>query len=181
VRQVFDREASTSRPRDPDGSVHRPSRWAIELSLRCERPVAFTLQLRLPWWVLGQANVLVNGEPEAVTTGPSSFYEVRRTWQDDTVRLELPKGLWTCPLPDEPDTVAFMDGPVVLAGLCDEERTLYGDKDRPETILTPDNEREWWFWQNGYRTHGQKHGLRFVPLYEVKDEVYAVYFPVRQK
>jgi len=181
VGQAFDREASTGRPRELDGAVHRPNRWAIELSIRCDKPVAFALQLRVPWWVVGQAHVLINDEPQAVEAGPSSSCTIRRTWQEDTVRVEFPKALSTCPLPDEPDTVAFMDGPVVLAGLCDEERILYGDKDRPETILTPDNEREWWFWRNSYRTRGQERGLRFVPLYEIKDEAYAVYFPIEQK
>jgi DUF1680 family protein len=180
VKQAFDREASTSRPRDPDGSVHRPKRWAIELSVRCEQPVVFALKLRLPWWLSGKARVLVNGEPEAVSTGPSSFHAIQRTWQNDTVRVELPKTLSTCPLPDEPDTVAFMDGPVVLGGLCDEERMLYGDKDNPETMLTPDNEREWTMWKPGYRTRNQERGFQFIPLYEIRDERYAVYFPVRE-
>jgi len=180
VKQVFDEETSTSRPRDPDGSVHRPKRWAIELSVRCEQPVAFALKLRLPWWLSGEARILVNGEPETITTGRSSFHEIQRTWQDDTVRVELPKALSTCPLPDEPDTVAFMDGPVVLGGLCDEERMLYGDQDDPETMLTADNEREWTMWRPGYRTCNQERGFRFVPLYEIGDERYTVYFPVRE-
>jgi DUF1680 family protein len=178
IRQCFDTEASTSRPRDPDGSVHRPQRWVIELSVSCEQPVPFALKLRLPWWIAKEASVLVNGQREQMSAGPSSYHAIRRTWQKDTVRVELPTALWTCPLPDEPDKVAFMDGPVALAGLCDEERVLHGDKDQPGTMLTPDNEREWTMWQPGYRTVGQERGFRFVPLYEVRDEPYTVYFPV---
>ncbi len=181
VKQTFDSEASTSQPREPDGAVHRPQRWVVELSVHCERPTTFTLKLRLPWWISGPVHALVNGEPTTVSAGPSGYHEIRRTWQADTVRLVLPKSLSTCPLPDEPETVAFMDGPVVLAGLCDEERTLYGDRERPETILAPDNEREWWFWRPGYRARGQERGLRFLPLYEIRDERYTVYFPIRPK
>jgi DUF1680 family protein len=152
----------------------------IELSVRCEQPVSFALKLRLPWWLAGEATILVNGEPEQISAGPASFHMIRRTWQEDKVRVELPMTLWTCALPDEPDTVAFMDGPVVLAGLCDEERTLKGDKNAPETILVPDNEREWWMWQQGYKTRDQDPGVRFVPLYQVTDEPYTVYFPVHE-
>jgi DUF1680 family protein len=180
VKQILDTEASTSRPRDPDGSVHRPKRWAIELSVRCEQPVPFALKIRLPWWLSGEANVFLNGELETVATDPSGFHTIRRTWQDDTVRVELPKALSTCPLPDEADVVAFMDGPVVLAGLCSKERTLYGDKDVPETMLIPDNEREWTMWKLGYRSQGQDRGFRLIPLYEVRDEQYTVYFRVRR-
>jgi hypothetical protein len=109
---------------------------------------------------------------------PSSYRSIRRTWQRDRLHVELPKGLTTSPLPDRPDMVAFMDGPVVLAGLCDEERTLCGDQVQPETILVPDNEREWRAWQPGYRTRNQARGIRFLPLYEIVDERYTVYFPV---
>jgi hypothetical protein len=97
------------------------------------------------------------------------------------VRIELPKALTTCPLPDRPDMVAFMDGPVVLAGLCDEERLLHGDKGHPDTLLIPDHEREWSIWKGGYRTAGQERSIRFIPLYEVRDERYTVYFPVKER
>ena len=72
-----------------------------------------------------------------------------------------------------------MDGPLVLAGLCDEERTLYGDVGDPASLLVPDNEREWNAWLRGYRVRDQARGLRFKPLYQVVDEPYTVYFPVR--
>ena len=73
-----------------------------------------------------------------------------------------------------------MDGPVVLAGLCDEERVLCGDREHPEAMLVPDDEREWGTWKRGYRTCNQERGLRFIPLHEVRDERYTVYFPIRR-
>jgi hypothetical protein len=123
----------------------------------------------------------VNGVPEADVAGPSHEHTIRRTWRDDRIRLTFPKTLTACPLPDRPGTVAFMDGPVVLAGLCDEERLLHGDAENPSTLLTPDHDREWEFWQGGYRTVGQEAGIRFVPLYDVCDEKYTVYFPVEDR
>jgi DUF1680 family protein len=179
IRQVFDREVSDRRVHEPDGSVHRPEHWVIEFTVRCQRPVRFALRLRLPWWLAGRANILVNGEPQSVSSAPSSFHTIQRMWQEDTVRLELPKALSTCPLPDAPDVMAFMDGPVVLAGLCGEERMLCGDRDIPETMLTPDDEREWRTWKPGYRTRNQERNFRFAPLYAIRDERYTVYFNYR--
>jgi len=115
-----------------------------------------------------------------VPDAPSSFHPLRRTWDHARIHVELPKALTTCPLPDGPNTVAFMDGPVVLAGLCDEERTLYGDVDDRASLLAPDNEREWGTWLGGYRARNQPRGLRFILLYQVVDRRYAVYFPVRE-
>ncbi len=68
---------------------------------------------------------------------------------------------------------------LVLAALCDEERTLVGDPRRPESMVKPDNEREWDLWRTRYRTCGQDRNLRFIPLYDVRDERYTVYFPTR--
>jgi hypothetical protein len=70
-----------------------------------------------------------------------------------------------------------MDGPVVLAGLIDEERTLSGSLAQLDSLLTPDNEREWTTWQQSYRTRGQAHNFRLIPLHEVRDQRYTVYFP----
>jgi hypothetical protein len=76
--------------------------------------------------------------------------------------------------------VAFLDGPVVLAGLVAEERMLYGDLDNPNSMLIPDEEREWQTWTNNWRTVEQPVGWRFKPLYEIGHEIYTLYFPVRK-
>ncbi|MCL5996308.1 MAG: glycoside hydrolase family 127 protein [Chloroflexi bacterium] len=162
------------------GSTRRPANWVVDMTVTAENPVAFTLKLRLPSWLNGQAHIEVNGVPAPVDAGTPQFASIRRTWQNDRLRITLPKGLSAVALPDEPDTVAFLDGPVVLAGVCDEERLLRGDKAHPETMLAPDNEREWANWIPTYRTRRQEHGLRFKPLYDIRDERYTVYFPVSQ-
>ena len=156
----------------------RPERLAFDVAVEAERPVEFTLKIRLPWWLRDAPTIVVNGSPEETELAPSSYVSIRGAWQHDRLHVELPKGLTTHPLPDRPDLAAFMDGPAVLAGLCDEERTLYGDPDHPEAILVPDNEREWRAWRPGYRTRNQDRGIRFLPLYEIVDERYTVYFPV---
>ena len=61
-----------------------------------------------------------------------------------------------------------------------EERMLIGELRDPSTLLIPDDEREWQTWKNGWRTVNQPVGWRFKPLYEIGNEVYTVYFPVRK-
>jgi hypothetical protein len=157
--------------------------------------------LRLPWWLSGKPEITLNGEPLVVQSGPSSYVEIQRAWNQDKLHLVFPKSLVAVPLPDDPATYGFMDGPVVLAGLNPGEHipaaggkeagsytagpnyringiTLEGDAARPGSFLTPDNEREWRFWRESYRTRGQMQNIRFIPLYEVRDEVFTVYFPV---
>ncbi len=170
IKQTFDHES---------GARRRPNRWVVALSVECEQSVEFTLKLRLPEWLAGPPGISVNEEKQEVRADTPGFHAIQRKWHRDQVRVELPKALRACPLPDEPDTVAFLDGPIALAGLCDSERALHGDKSNPNTILTPNNEREWDQWLPGYRAVNQKQGLRFKPLYDVAEEWYTVYFPIR--
>jgi DUF1680 family protein len=156
-----------------------PDRQVFEVHVLCPRPTEFTLSIRLPWWLAGEAGLSVNGEARRVESRPSSFVELRRAWKDDRVRIELPKRLASERLPGSSGMYAFMDGPDLLAGLCSEERILYcDDPAAPEEVLVSDDEREWGRWKGGYKTCGQDPGIRFMPLREVGYERYSVYFPV---
>ncbi len=179
VRQTFSGQSAGDHVvHRGDDSPHRPSAWLVQLAVESDREAEFELRLRLPWWLKGEASVSINGQPVAVSSTPSSFVTLKRVWKNDKISLLLPKGLTACPMPDAPEMVAFMDGPVVLAGLSSEEVKLRGDSARPESILVPDNEREWGAWKPGYRTRGQDRNFRFVPLHEIVNDAYTVYFPV---
>jgi uncharacterized protein len=173
---------------------------AYSIRVVCDTPREFDINLRLPWWLSKSATVSVNGEEQGHSSGPSSYAVIHRTWADETIRLTLPHALTTEPLPDRRDTVAFMEGPAVLAGVLGEgpgrsgkewttlsgvetlsEVSLYGPPEDPATILTPDSDREFSRWRIGYRTTGQAHNLRFIPLYEIRDEAYAIYFPIEPR
>jgi uncharacterized protein len=158
----------------------RPDTSCVLLKIQADRPVEFTLNLRRPWWLAEPLQVFVNGEEFAWEENSEGFAAIHRVWQNDEVRLVLAHRLACWPLPDRPDTVAFMDGPLVLAGLVGEERMLWGDLHDPYTLLAPDNEREWQTWKSSWRTINQPVGWRFKPLYEIGNEVYTVYFPVRK-
>ncbi|MFC5469099.1 beta-L-arabinofuranosidase domain-containing protein [Cohnella suwonensis] len=166
----------------PSIPEHRPDRFIYEISVKASKITEVPILLRLPWWVRENPTITVNGVPLKGEWRASSFAEINRTWMDgDLIRVEFPKSLTVEALPGESDTFAFMDGPVVLAGLIEEERRLLGDPSRPETLLAPDRERNHSWWNTGYyRTKGQVRGFRFIPLYEVKDQKYAVYFPVER-
>jgi DUF1680 family protein len=170
----------------------RPGSRSYTLEIACQQPQEFTLQFRLPWWMSASPEVTVNGDKQAVSGNPSTYAQVHRIWHHDTLQITLPQSLSTCPLPDLPGTVAFLEGPVVLAGVLGDgpgkigsetlaEKTLYYSNKDPRTALIPDNEREFAHWRIGYRTIDQPQSLRFIPLYEIRDERYAVYFPVRER
>jgi len=158
--------------------LSRPGDVRITFKVQADQPVEFTLKFRRPWWLKSELKCLVNGQEAAWSDDGSGFASIHRMWQDDEVQVILAHGLTCWPLPDRPNTVAFMDGPIVLAGLVGEDRMLYGDIGDPSTMLIPDDEREWQTWKNGWRTVDQPVGWRFKPLYEIGNETYTVYFQV---
>lgn len=164
-------------PCAPPAPAHRPDCMELEIAIDCETPVEFSLDLRLPWWLAGNASFEVGGETTDVPER-SGWHRIRRRWHRDTVRLRLPRAVHASPLPDRPETVAFLEGPVVLGGLCGGRSLVHADRDNPAGTLVPDNEREWAEWKCGYRAQRQPEEILFRPLYDITDERYTVYFPM---
>jgi DUF1680 family protein len=154
----------------------RPSCWALRYSVQGNGKT-FRLSFRKPWWLMGDPVLKLNGENAGYEMRDGYFF-MQRTWGNDTIELQLPKKLSSWPLADRPDQAAFLDGPVALAGLCAEERTLYGDIENPQSFFTPDAERKWNRWQPTWRTIHQPVNIKFVPIYTIGYEQYTVYFPV---
>ena len=126
------------------------------------------LHIRVPSWA-GQ------GESHFLTPD-------KAIWQGgDHVTVDLPQSLHCEPLPGDESRAAFLYGPVVLAGLTDAECTIHAPKGKPETALERANEREWGSWTNDFITVTEDRAIRFIPLYEVGYEKYAVYFRIKEE
>lgn len=160
----------------------RMSRWYIKLNIRAKKPERFTLSLRVPAWAGGAPSLSVNGG-EIKTAVQNGFINIDRIWENDTVNIYFPAALTSSALPDMPELTAFMEGPVVLAGLCDKDRGIYMEKDSPESALayTTEHTYDTFPWQQSvYRTRDQPENFEFVPLYDITDEKYTVYFTKRK-
>ena len=76
----------------------------------------FTVRIRCPWWVKpGGMTVSVNGRRVAVDAAPSSYFAISRRWKKgDVVRINLPMRNTVEHMPNVPDYVAIMHGPILL-------------------------------------------------------------------
>ena len=76
----------------------------------------FTLQVRYPGWVKpGAFQVKVNGKPVSIVTGPSSYVAISRQWKKgDVVDITFPMYNSIKYLPNEPQYIALMHGPILL-------------------------------------------------------------------
>ncbi len=159
---------------------NNPRKLVVDLLVEGKCEAEKDLMIRVPAWAQSIL-VTVNGQEEVVEFKPGTFVKLSKVWKNDAVHVEFGKAITIDRLPGAENMVAFLDGPVVLAGLCDEERTLYVGEEAPEELLVADNEREWGNWMNTYKTVKQERGIRFIPLYQVGYEPYAVYFPIEKK
>ena len=170
----------------------QPDCMAICMRIEMDSPCAdFSLKLRIPDWACartdsyaGNAAVFqdvlfeLNGKQMPVDA-KDGFLTIQRSWQNgDELRLILPLCITAVAAADDPDLVAFRFGPIALAGLCSEERSLHTHGHELQTLLLHDNEREWGNWKRTFRTRYQETGIRFIPIYDIGYEPYQVYFPV---
>ena len=77
---------------------------------------AFDLLVRYPGWVKpGEFKVMVNGQPVGIVTGPSSYVTISRKWKKgDVVDITFPMHNSIKYLPNEPQYIALMHGPILL-------------------------------------------------------------------
>ena len=94
-----------------------PASESSRLTFTIERPERFALMLRYPSWVeAGELSVRVNGREWPVDAAPCSYFPIERRWKSgDTVEILLPMHFSVEAMPNVPDYISLLYGPVVLA------------------------------------------------------------------
>lgn len=152
------------------------SRWLLKFSVKCDKPVRFTLSLRVPEWAKG-VELEVNGKNTAAPV-KDGWLDLTSDWQNDSVQVFFPSELRAETLPDMPELMSVVDGPIVLAGITGSDCGITGvDKLNEQFMPQMEHTYGTFPWrQNSWRTRNQPQSVMFRPLYEVTDEEYTVYF-----
>jgi len=159
------------------------------LKFSLNSPKKFTLALRRPFWAGRGFRVKVNGQAIKDLPQPDSYAQISRTWKNgDKVDVVLPKQLRTEPLPDNPNRLAVMWGPLVLAGDVGPEQPTSRERDaRPAAPVFVTNARRVEDWlkpvagkPGTFRTSGVglSADITFAPFYQVPRRRYAIYWDV---
>ena len=99
-----------------------PDEGRTRLVISTSKPTPFTLHLRHPLWADQAPVVTVNGKAVATPNNPGSYIELNRTFSDgDVVEMNIQMHLRMESMPDNPNRVAIMYGPIVLGGLLGTE------------------------------------------------------------
>lgn len=145
-------------------------------------PKVFTMNFRIPDWIMSEAVIVVNGTLHGKTNDSSVFYKVCGEWKDgDIVHILLPIGIRFIPLPDDENMGAFRFGPEVLAGICETERTLFVENEEVESEVMMENEREWGSWRFFFKTVNQNPGIQLRRIRDIGYEPFQVYFRVKKR
>ena len=105
-----------------------PEEPSTRFTVKTAQPVQFTMHLRVPWWLTSGGSVRINGKPLEAFAGPGSYLTVTRRWHDgDRVEMALPMQVHVERMPDDSRMLAFLYGPLVLAGELGSTKDL-GDK-----------------------------------------------------
>lgn len=169
-----------------------PKGKSATLKITSGKAKTFTLALRRPYWAEAGFSVKVNGRTLKNVSKPDSYIEITRRWETgDTIRLVLPKTLRKEPLPDNPNRVAIMWGPLVLAGDLGPEldrRSFRRGASVPAAapaLVTSEQRVEGWLKPVAgkpgvFRTAnvGLQDDIEFAPFYEVPRRRYAIYWDV---
>ena len=161
-----------------DNKDSQNSRWL--LSFKVQANSEFTLSFRIPSWIAGKPSVTVNGNEIDVpgNCDKCGFLNIKKTWKNDEIIVYLPAAVTESVLSDMPEKTAVMEGPVVLAGLSDNDYGLKAPSGVSAVLRKAQEHTYTTFpWQQStYRTVSQDKEITFIPLYEVTDQSYTIYW-----
>ena len=111
--------ASSLQWKDKKVTIQQQTNFPFEEQTRLtvtEGAAAFNLMVRYPGWVSkGALTITINGKTLAQTALPSSYISIQRKWKKgDVVIIGLPMHNSIEQLPNMPQYLAFMHGPVLL-------------------------------------------------------------------
>jgi DUF1680 family protein len=92
--------------------------------LELQKESEFAVSMRLPYWC-EQPSLKLNGKPTKLVRD-GGYATIRRKWKmGDSVRLTLPMRVRIEPTNDDPNVIALMYGPMVLAADLGDAKTKY--------------------------------------------------------
>ncbi|HTQ09784.1 MAG TPA: beta-L-arabinofuranosidase domain-containing protein, partial [Fimbriimonadaceae bacterium] len=162
-----------------------PANGLVALTVVAPKPRRFEMLIRHPGWAADAFDVKVNGKVVAHADKPGRFVSLDRTWRGgDRVEFTLPMKLRTEAMPDNPDRVALLYGPLVLAadlGPANEPAP------RIPVLVTGDQPVGKWLLETAkgsdkleLQTQGvaRPEQLTFRPFYAIHHDRYATYFDI---
>ena len=158
-----------------------PESNKVRFTVQAKSPVDFSLRIRQPKWATTGLTITVNGTLTKVKPDTAGYCVVRRKWKPrDIVEVTIPMHLYSESMPDNPNRVAILYGPLVMAGQLGTEMPdpVFGT-----TVLLTDNRTvsAWARPASGApltfeTTVAKPNNVTLIPFYKTVDQYYNVYW-----
>lgn len=157
-----------------------PNEGQVNLQITSKRKQKFSIRVRKPAWAASEVTFAVNGEPIKVSADSNGYYVINGNWNNELITFVLPMQLRSERMPDNPNRIALLYGPVVLAGQLGTQMPdpVYGS-----TVLLTDNHNiSDWIIKLPSRLEFQTKGVAqptdvtLLPFYNTFDQYYNVYW-----
>lgn len=157
-----------------------PNSGDVTIGVKTVKKEKFVMLVRKPAWVVGEIVVSVNGKPADLKLRSDGYIEVNREWNNDVVSFSSPMNVHAESMPDNPNRIALLYGPIVLAGQLGKEMPdpVFGT-----TVFLTDNHNvaEWVKRDPAsfeFTTKGIAKPLdvKLAPFYNTYDQYYNVYW-----
>lgn len=101
-----------------------PDEEQVRLTINVKKAARLKLLIRHPWWCkAGDMKVVCRGKDYATGSQPSSYVVIDRKWKDgDVVEISLPMQVSVEELPNVPEYIAILRGPVLLGARMGTDR-----------------------------------------------------------
>lgn len=95
----------------------------IVITINVDNPTQAKLMIRHPWWVQNnEMEVVFNGTNYGNNSNPSNYIEINETWNDgDVITIKTPMRHTISRLPNVPNYISVLYGPILLAVKTGEE------------------------------------------------------------
>jgi uncharacterized protein len=159
-----------------------PDNDTIVLTLTMKSSNQFPLYLREPKWAFHGVHLKVNSKSVLSVRNTSGYLIVDRLWKDaDKIEIVIPMSLYSESIPDNANRIAFLYGPIVLAGQLG---TTMPDPLFGTPVLLTDNRKvNDWLEPLVHeplafemKNTGQPINPVLKPFYKTYDQYYSVYF-----
>ena len=164
-----------------------PDQQGTSIEFENTEAVECDIMMRYPYWAENGIEILINGKRQKVKGKAGSFIRIPGEWQSgDMIEVNIPFSLRLESMPDDPNRVAIMYGPLVLAGdLGPEDDTAAHDPLYVPVLLTQNRDPSAWMESfagepNSFITKqvGRPRDVMLKPFYRMHERRYSVYWDI---
>lgn len=159
-----------------------PENGTSSVIISAKKAVVFPVKIRRPWWAKNNPVIKVNGKEVEAEKDADGFLVISEKWNDnDRIDIAFDMSLYTESMPDNPNRVALLYGPLVLAGNLGDSMPdpVYGTP----VLLTDNRNVNDWVVKDAdapltfhTKNTGKPFDVTLTPFYKNIENHYSVYW-----